>query len=878
MDSAELRALQQPLKDAYREDPEKAVITLRARGQLDDAISCSVETGRALAVAGLHPASGGDGTLLCSGDMLLQALVACAGVTLRAVATSLKIDVAGGTVAAEGDLDFRGTLAVSKDAPVGFRSIRLAFDLDTDASAEQVQTLIRLTERYCMVYQTLAHPAEMTISAGAERLHSAILPCMTPLTQIVALAMAPDASWAVTVSADGTVRTRGSGVPPRLIRQAVPIDGSQPVAVALAGDRLRVLWADGETIRLHENVKGAWPRDAEFAVPAPVRALALSPSGVLAVAACADGTLRVLNTGTGQFAPPVAFGGEAARAVAVASEHGPVAAAFGNGTIRRYDLAAGIWQMAGDGPGIALVAVSPDGTTVIAASAEGYLLRWATARAADFREIGTAATAIAVDGTGGRVLAGRADGTLWLYDMAGGAEVEFGPADAALIRPGHWWDHPPAASPPPAPAAARDYAPPPSPGRAEPRAAAASLTDDDVRFTVYRPQAISPGNWASLLVFAHKTDLVEEPGKPPLDPNERVEAIARAHFGNTPVRPAAEDARSGVLRGTRLRVTADLPGLLCNPSSAEFDWWEPVHHVEFRLQAPPGLVGSVVRGAVRVWRGPLILGEVSLAISITASLPAGPPPAVADSAARYRKIFPSYSHADGAIVDAFTEVARTLGDEYLRDVVALRVAERWRERLPELIKEADVFQLFWSSNSMRSRYCREEWEYALSLGRPLFVRPFYWEDPRPSDPANGLPPPALDVLQFVKVSLYAARAGAARPAEPDHAPPTRPYPIPGSPASPVPPLQAQSPEPPATQVQAPRPPPMSAPEPPTMYTPAPPRPADRGAPASPRAPVSAGGPPVPDRAARRAPVIWRAGVAVAVVVVVAVIIVFLLRG
>jgi len=166
MDSAELRDLQQPLKDAYREDPEKAVVTLRARGRLDDAISCSVETGRALAVAGLHPATGGDGSLLCSGDMLLEALVACAGVTLRAVATSLKINVTGGTVTAEGDLDFRGTLAVSKEAPVGFRSIRLAFQLDTDASDEQVQTLIKLTERYCVVYQTLARPAELSVSAN----------------------------------------------------------------------------------------------------------------------------------------------------------------------------------------------------------------------------------------------------------------------------------------------------------------------------------------------------------------------------------------------------------------------------------------------------------------------------------------------------------------------------------------------------------------------------------------------------------------------------------------------------------------------------------------------------------------------------------------
>ena len=163
IDAEGLRATQQPLKDAYRQDPAGALITLRARGELgEENISCSVETGRAMAVAGLHPATGGDGTLACSGDMLLQALVACAGVTLRAVATSLGIDVLGGTVRAEGDLDFRGTLAVARDAPVGFTSIRLSFDLDTGASQEQLDTLLRLTERYCVVYQTLAHPAQLT--------------------------------------------------------------------------------------------------------------------------------------------------------------------------------------------------------------------------------------------------------------------------------------------------------------------------------------------------------------------------------------------------------------------------------------------------------------------------------------------------------------------------------------------------------------------------------------------------------------------------------------------------------------------------------------------------------------------------------------------
>jgi uncharacterized OsmC-like protein len=167
VDSDGLRAVQEPLKDAYRQDPRQAVVTLRARGELgDEGITCSVDTGRALAVAGLHPASGGDGSLLCSGDMLLEALVACAGVTLRAVATSLGIPITAGTVHAEGDLDFRGTLAVDREAPVGFTSIRLSFELDSEASEEQIATLLRLTERYCVVYQTLAHPIAVTASAA----------------------------------------------------------------------------------------------------------------------------------------------------------------------------------------------------------------------------------------------------------------------------------------------------------------------------------------------------------------------------------------------------------------------------------------------------------------------------------------------------------------------------------------------------------------------------------------------------------------------------------------------------------------------------------------------------------------------------------------
>lgn len=164
MKSDELRAIQTPLKQRYREEPEAALITLKAEGRLGDGITCGVQTGKALVEAGLHPATGGSGLLACSGDMLLEALVACAGVTLLSVATAIGVDVRDGAVRAEGQLDFRGTLSVAADVPVGFQRIALHFDLETDASDEQLATLIRLTERYCVVYQTLRQPPEFQVT------------------------------------------------------------------------------------------------------------------------------------------------------------------------------------------------------------------------------------------------------------------------------------------------------------------------------------------------------------------------------------------------------------------------------------------------------------------------------------------------------------------------------------------------------------------------------------------------------------------------------------------------------------------------------------------------------------------------------------------
>ncbi len=168
MNATELKNLQSPLKEQYRNNPDAAIITLKAQGKISEGISCKIETGRALVAAGLHPATGGTGLLACSGDMLLEALVACAGVTLSAVATALAIEINDGTITAEGDLDFKGTLGVSKDVPVGFKAIRLKFDLDTNANEEQIASLKKLTERYCVVYQTLTNGVAVETTYNAK--------------------------------------------------------------------------------------------------------------------------------------------------------------------------------------------------------------------------------------------------------------------------------------------------------------------------------------------------------------------------------------------------------------------------------------------------------------------------------------------------------------------------------------------------------------------------------------------------------------------------------------------------------------------------------------------------------------------------------------
>ncbi len=559
---------------------------------------------------------------------------------------------------------------------------------------------------------------------------------MVALVPIVAASLAPDGSRAATVARDGAVRTWTNGAVLRAGRSSVHIGGG-PVAVALSGDAVRVLWVAGEMLRLYERAPGTQPKRHALSAPATVRAVALSPSGGAAVVACDDETLRGIEVRTREFVWTLATGALPVRAVAMASDAGPVVAAFADGTVRRYDLGAGTSDIVGVGSPADAVVVTPGGEVSVTA-AGSVLCRWdpRTGGPPKIRMLDTVITAVAVDATGNQVLVGADDGGLWLHDLTGG------PSAGYIV---------PARATPGVPTREAARPPPSAPDRTRPPAD--SLVDDDVRFTVYRPQALSPGQWASLLVFAHKTNLVEEPGRAPLDPQEQVEARAREHFGGAPPRPVGGDARAELTRGARLRIVPDLPGIQCNPNDAEVDWWEPVHEVLFRLLAGPDLAGTVARGEVRVWCGPLIIGEVSISLRVAADGPAAEAPPTAESAGRYRKIFASYSHRDHAFVAWFAEAARAMGDQYLQDVRTLRAGERWNVRLLELIDDADVFQLFWSSNSMRSPHCREEWEHALALRRPMFVRPVYWEDPLPEDPGLELPPAGLRALHFVKVPV-----------------------------------------------------------------------------------------------------------------------------
>jgi hypothetical protein len=283
--------------------------------------------------------------------------------------------------------------------------------------------------------------------------------------------------------------------------------------------------------------------------------------------------------------------------------------------------------------------------------------------------------------------------------------------------------------------------------------------DENVQFTVYRPKAIAPECWYPLIAFAHLTSKRADASPHEPDPIKEVKLQATALLGErlvTEYRPVTQDASQAVPREETLTFVPHIPGIEFNPPSRSFRWSEPVHREEFLLRAGAELVGQTARGRLSVFLGDILLADVSLAIPIDASAlpPTANAPSKVDSAGSYRKIFASYSHKDLHVVEQLEQLARALGDEYLRDWKHLRAGEVWDERLRQMIEEADVFQLFWSHHAMESAYVRQEWEHALSLNRPYFVRPTYWEEPLPGDPARDLPPAELRRLHFQRIGPH----------------------------------------------------------------------------------------------------------------------------
>jgi serine/threonine protein kinase len=286
--------------------------------------------------------------------------------------------------------------------------------------------------------------------------------------------------------------------------------------------------------------------------------------------------------------------------------------------------------------------------------------------------------------------------------------------------------------------------------------------DENVQFTVYRPQTIAPGKWHSMLAFAHLSERRPDAARDEPDPVREVQKRAQELLREEAreYRSVTQDSGQAVPREGELTFVPSAKGIEFNPPRRSFLWQEPVHYESFRLRAQTSLDGRQVRGRLSVFLGSIILAEIALSIRVDSAEEAAVrvEPPVMQSARAYRRIFASYSHKDIEIVEEFEKYAAATGDEYLRDAVALRSGQGWQDELYRLIERADVFQLFWSSNSMVSEFVRREWEYALYLGRDHFVRPVYWQDPLPAAP--GLPPDALRQLHFQRIAPRPRRVGA----------------------------------------------------------------------------------------------------------------------
>jgi hypothetical protein len=583
-----------------------------------------------------------------------------------------------------------------------------------------------------------------------------------PVTPASVLGIAlPSATLAVSVTGDGTIREwdayKGTA------ERRLALGDRHAVMLAVSPDARYVVCAtdDGTSLLIYDGRTGNPVRATGPAV-ASVRALAVAPEGGLVVAAFDDQVLRSYDPQSGDLNHTVATGPSPVNAVAV-SDHGNEAIAVcADGVLRRYSLATRALIGEIEAPGLArAIAATMIGPFAVVGSDDGSIWRWNLHDGALERAVAAGPAgirAVAATPGGELVLVLSDDGRLSLQRLSDGAVL------ADLTEPL-------GAVPPAAPAASSPLSPVPP------------VLDQDVQFTVYRPARLPPADWSSMLVFAHKSDLVMDPVSGPMDPVEEVRARARKHFGHVRTHTSQADAQAPLIRGGQIRIVPELPGIECVPAAADVVWWQPVHQAEFQLYAGPELRGSVVRGCVRIWCGPLIIGQLPMTLPVmpagtdAASEPAG---LIAEPLVRHRKIFPSYSHRDAHMVEPFAVAARVIGDKYLQEVLELRSGDPWQEGILKLIDSADIFQLFWSTNSMRSQYCRREWEHALALPRQHFVYPIYWEDPFPRAPELGMPPEELTRLHFARIPAAASLPDrSAGNQAPDLPPPSRP-PRPGA--------------------------------------------------------------------------------------------------
>jgi hypothetical protein len=293
--------------------------------------------------------------------------------------------------------------------------------------------------------------------------------------------------------------------------------------------------------------------------------------------------------------------------------------------------------------------------------------------------------------------------------------------------------------------------------------------DENVQFTVYRPKVVLPGKWHTMLAFAHLAEKAADAPADAPDPVQEVVRQAKQVLGSMDAyRESTQDSTQAIPREGEITMVPEVEGIKFNPPRRSFLWDEPVHREEFRLMTKDAAIDApkTLRGRMTIFLSSLIIAEISLVFRVdTAQEPASAQPTEAAHARPYRKVFASYSHRDMAVVEHIEHYARALGDTYLRDIVHLKSGEQWNPRLLEMIDEADVFQLFWSTNSMRSPYVKQEWEYALTLNRPNFIRPTFWEDPLPELPGQGLPPETLRALHFQRIE--SARLPTSAPIEAD---------------------------------------------------------------------------------------------------------------